>query len=98
MSLSVSNLSLFITIYLIVLIRIYRIYGFLRPFGSFVPSVESGKAERQADYSKCHLLSNYCYYQFSGTAVISEFAEVDALPGADVQAAIGDGNGDADTA
>ena len=44
------------------------------------------------------LISNNCYYQLSGTAVVAEFAEVDALPSAEVQTAIGDGNGDADTA
>ena len=44
------------------------------------------------------LLSNYCYYQLSGTTVIAELAKVDSLPSAEVQAAIGDGDGDADTA
>ena len=42
--------------------------------------------------------SNNCYYQLSGTAEIAELAEVDPLPSAKVQAAIGDGDGDADTA
>ena len=44
------------------------------------------------------LFSNNCYYQLSGTAEIAELAEVDALPCAEVQTAIGDGDGDADTA
>ena len=44
------------------------------------------------------LLSYDCYYQLSGTAVIAELAEVDTLPSAEVQSAIGDGNGDTDTA
>ena len=44
------------------------------------------------------LFSNNCYYQLSGTAEIAELAEVDPLPSAKVQAAIGDGDGDADTA
>ena len=39
-----------------------------------------------------------CYYQLSGTAVIAVLAEVDTLPGAEIQASIGDRNGDADTA
>ena len=44
------------------------------------------------------LFSYNCNNQFSGTAVVAELAEVDPLPGAKVQTAIGDGNGDADTA
>ena len=42
--------------------------------------------------------SNNCYYQISGAAVVAELAEVDSLPCAEVQTAIGDGDGDADTA
>ena len=37
-------------------------------------------------------------YQFSGTAVIAVLAEVDALPGAEIQTSVGDRNGDAYTA
>jgi len=32
----------------------------------------------------CHLLSNYCYYQLSGTTVVAELTEVDALPRSEV--------------
>jgi hypothetical protein len=44
------------------------------------------------------LLSYNCYYQFSGAAVVAELTEVDALPCAEVQPAISNGDGDADTA
>jgi len=44
------------------------------------------------------LFTYYCYYQLSGAAIVAELAEVDALPGAEVQAAIGNGDGDANTA
>ena len=44
------------------------------------------------------LLSNNCYYQISGTAIISVLTEVYPLPSAEVQATISNGDGDADTA
>ena len=44
------------------------------------------------------LLSNNRYYQFSGTAVISIFAEVDTLPSAKIQATVSYGNSNTDTA
>ena len=44
------------------------------------------------------LLSNNRYYQFSGTAVISIFAEVDTLPSAKIQTTVSYGNSNTDTA
>ena len=38
-----------------------------------------------------------CHYQLPGTTIIAVLAEVDALPSAKIQTAIGDGDGDADT-
>ena len=49
-------------------------------------------------YSRFDILFSYnCYNQLSGTAEVAKLTEVDALPGAEIQSAIGDGNGDADT-
>ena len=44
------------------------------------------------------LFSNNCYHQLSGTTIIAELAKVYSLPGAEVQATIGDRDSDADTA
>ena len=49
-------------------------------------------------YSRFDILFSYnCYNQLSGTAEVAKLTEVDPLPGAEIQSAIGDGNGDADT-
>ena len=49
-------------------------------------------------YSRFDILFSYnCYNQLSGAAEVAKLTEVDALPGAEIQSAIGDGNGDADT-
>ena len=54
---------------------------------------------RQHLFFFCHSLFSYnCYYQLSCTTEIPVLAKVDTLPGAEIQTAIGDRDGDADTA
>ena len=43
-----------------------------------------------------HGLTINCGYKCARSAVVAKFAEVDALPGAEVEAPAGDGNGEAD--
>ena len=56
------------------------------------------KDEKRAVERFPFLFSYNCYYQLSGAAIVAELAEVDALPSAEVQSAISDGDGDTDTA
>ena len=39
-----------------------------------------------------------CHYQLPGTTIIAVLAEVDALPGSQIQASVSNGNSEADTA